>query len=45
MKKRQEEKSVRAANAPPGEDPDLAGIVLGPQPRSDDDLDFDVELP
>jgi len=45
MKKRQEEKSVRAANAPPGEDPDLAGIVLGPQPRSDEDLDFEVELP
>ncbi len=45
MKKRQEEKSVRAANAIPGEDPDIAGIVPGPQPREDDDLDFEVVVP
>jgi hypothetical protein len=43
MQKRQEEKRVRAANAIPGEDPDIAGIVLGPQPREDDD--FEVEVP
>ena len=45
MQKRQEEKRVRAANAIPGEDPDIAGIVPGPQPREDDDLDFEVEVP
>ena len=42
MQKRAEEKRIRAANAVPGEDPDLAGIVLGPQPRQDDDLDFEL---
>jgi len=43
MQKRQEEKRVRAANAIPGEDPDIAGIIPGPQPREDDD--FEVEVP
>jgi hypothetical protein len=38
MQKRQEEKKNRAASAIPGEDPDLVGIVLGPQPREEDDL-------
>jgi len=34
---RKEDKKVRAANATDnGEDPDLAGIVAGPQPRLDD---------
>jgi hypothetical protein len=42
MQKRQEEKRQRAANAVPGEDPDIAGIVPGPQPREDDDFDFEL---
>jgi hypothetical protein len=42
MQKRAEEKRQRSANAVPGEDPDLACIVLGPQPRADDDLDFEL---
>ena len=34
---RKEEKKLRDANAEAsGEDPDLAGIVPGPQPRSED---------
>ena len=44
MQKRQEEKRTRTANAVPGEDPDIAGIVPGPQPR-EDDFDIDVEVP
>ena len=35
---RAEERKTRAASAEEGEDPDLAGIVPGPQPRNDDDL-------
>ena len=30
--KRRREKSVRERSAAPGEDPDIAGIVPGPQP-------------
>ena len=42
--RRREEAKVRKANEPHqagGEDPDIAGIVPGPQPRpwNDDDLD------
>ena len=41
--RRREEAKVRKANEPQqagGEDPDIAGIVPGPQPRPwDDDLD------
>jgi hypothetical protein len=33
---RQEEKKQRLATLPEGEDPDLVGIVPGPQPVSDD---------
>jgi hypothetical protein len=39
---RREEAKVRRASAPPrpdGEDPDIAGIQLGPQPVEIDDLD------
>ena len=34
---RAEERKNRAAVAADGEDPDLVGIVPGPQPRNDDD--------
>jgi hypothetical protein len=40
--KQRAEKRERKANAParaPGEDPDLAGIVAGPQPRGEEWLD------
>ena len=33
---RNEEKKHRAATVPEGEDPDLVGIVPGPQPLADD---------
>lgn len=33
---RKREKEERDANRLPGEDPDLAGIVPGPQPRPED---------
>ena len=33
---RQREKESRNANLPPGEDPDIAGIVPGPQPLSEE---------
>ena len=35
--RRKEERALRAATTPDGEDPDIAGIVCGPQP-------LDVEL-
>ena len=34
---RQQENLQRRASAAPGEDPDLAGIVPGPQPRAEDE--------
>jgi hypothetical protein len=41
---RQQDKKDRLATLPAGEDPDLVGIVPGPQPRSDEDLaGFDAE--
>lgn len=43
--RRREEAKVRKANEPHqvgGEDPDIAGIVPGPQPRPWDDDDLDV---
>jgi hypothetical protein len=33
---RQQENLQRRASADPGEDPDLAGITLGPQPPQED---------
>ena len=38
--RRLQKKEAREAIAPlaPGEDPDIAGISPGPQPRQDDDL-------
>jgi hypothetical protein len=33
---RNEEKKARLANVPAGEDPDLVGIVPGPQPLQED---------
>ena len=39
FERRQEAKQNRAnAQRVPGEDPDIAGIVPGPQPRRDDEL-------
>jgi hypothetical protein len=35
---RSKERQEAAEKAPPGEDPDIAGIVPGPQPRRDDEL-------
>ena len=46
--KRQEVKQQQAGRGPrmPGEDPDIAGIVPGPQRRPDDELlgELEVEL-
>ena len=33
---RREEKKTRTDNLAPGEDPDLVGLVMGPQPRLDE---------
>jgi hypothetical protein len=44
--RRRDEAKVRRANAPsaaPGEDPDIAGIVPGPQPRPWDDEELAEE--
>jgi hypothetical protein len=41
---RQQEKKDRVSTVAAGEDPDLAGIVAGPQPREDEDLDAIVGL-
>ena len=42
--KRRERKVARDEKAPaePGFDPDIAGIVPGPQPREDDETDSDL---
>ena len=45
--RRREEAKVRKANEPHqtgGEDPDIAGIVPGPQPRPWDDEDLETQL-
>jgi len=45
--RRREEAKVRKANEPHqtgGEDPDIAGIVPGPQPRPWEDEDLDTQL-
>jgi hypothetical protein len=45
--RRREEAKVRKANEPHqsgGEDPDIAGIIPGPQPRPWEDADLDDEL-
>ena len=34
---RKEQKKTRDENLKPGEDPDLIGIVAGPQPREDEE--------
>lgn len=42
--RRRDEAKVRRANAPnalPGEDPDIAGIVPGPQPKPWEDEDLE----
>jgi len=36
------EKPADAEGLPEGEDPDIAGIKLGPQPRPDDDTDDEI---
>ena len=36
---RQADKKAQMANVPEGEDPDLVGIVAGPQPREEDALE------
>ena len=44
--RRREETKVRRANQPAaagGEDPDIAGIIPGPQPRPWDDEDLQTE--
>ena len=45
--RRREEAKVRKANEPHqagGEDPDIAGIIPGPQPRPWEDADLDDQL-
>ena len=45
--KKEERKATKVPRVPgaDGEDPDLAGIVPGPQPKSDDDVDWVVPPP
>ncbi len=46
FERRQEAKTNRASSGPhpPGEDPDIAGIVPGPQPPRDDQILDDDEV-
>ncbi len=36
LEQRRKERAERAANTPPGEDPDIAGIKPGPQPPQEE---------
>ena len=38
LERRQEAKNRPSGPRMPGEDPDIAGIIPGPQPRPDDEL-------